>query len=145
MIAMLAGKLRVSLLPLMKVLLNAPRNHYSICFAHNTVAGILLMTRKLSVASQSWPLKQTFRIARGAKNEAVVVVATIDDGNHSGRGECVPYARYGETVASVTGQIEKLRRRVETGISRQDLQTLLPAGAARNALDCAMIDLEAKM
>jgi len=103
------------------------------------------MTRKLSVASQSWPLKQTFRIARGAKNEAVVVVATIDDGNHSGRGECVPYARYGETVASVTGQIEKLRRRVETGISRQDLQTLLPAGAARNALDCAMIDLEAKM
>lgn len=102
------------------------------------------MTRKLSVASQSWPLKQTFRIARGAKNEAIVVVATIQDGDHSGRGECVPYARYGETVASVTGQIEKFRRRVEGGISRQDLQTLLPAGAARNALDCAMIDLDAK-
>lgn len=103
------------------------------------------MTRRLSVESQSWPLKQTFRIARGAKNEAVVVVATIRDGDHSGRGECVPYARYGETVTSVTGQIGKLRLRVEGGISRQDLQTLLPAGAARNALDCAMIDLEAKM
>jgi L-Ala-D/L-Glu epimerase len=102
------------------------------------------MTRKLSVASQTWPLKQTFRIARGAKTEAVVVVATIQDGDHSGRGECVPYARYGETVASVAGQIEKLRRRVESGISRQDLQTVLPAGAARNALDCAMVDLEAK-
>lgn len=102
------------------------------------------MTRKLSVASQSWPLRQVFRIARGTKNEAVVVVATIEDGDHSGRGECVPYARYGETVASVVAQIGKLRRRVEGGISRQDLQTLLPAGAARNALDCAMIDLEAK-
>ncbi len=102
------------------------------------------MTRKLSVASQSWPLRQTFRIARGAKNEAVVVVATIEEGGHAGHGECVPYARYGETVASVISQIEKLRRRVEGGISRQDLQTLLPAGAARNALDCAMIDLEAK-
>lgn len=102
------------------------------------------MTRKLSVASQSWPLKQTFRIARGAKNEAVVVVATIEEGDRSGRGECVPYARYGETVASVVGLIQKARRRIEGGISRQDLQTLLPAGAARNALDCAMVDLEAK-
>ena len=102
------------------------------------------MTRKLSVASQSWPLKQTFRIARGSKNEAVVVVAAIEEGDHSGRGECVPYARYGETIASVVNQVEKLRRRIEGGISRQDLQTLLPAGAARNALDCAMIDFEAK-
>lgn len=103
------------------------------------------MTRKLTVESQSWPLKQTFRIARGAKNEAVVVVAAIGEGDRSGRGECVPYARYGETVASVVGQIEKLRRRVERGLSRQELQTLLPPGAARNALDCALVDLEAKI
>lgn len=103
------------------------------------------MTRKLSVASQSWPLKQTFRIARGSKTEAVVVVATVQEGNHSGRGECVPYGRYGETVSTVTAQIERLRRRIEGGISRQDLQSLLPAGAARNAVDCALIDLEAKI
>ena len=103
------------------------------------------MTRRLDVAAESWPLKQAFRIARGAKSEAAVVVAAIREGDHSGRGECVPYARYGESVQSVIGQIETLRREIESGVSRAALQSLLPAGAARNALDCALIDLQAKI
>ena len=102
------------------------------------------MNRNLIVASESWPLKRAFRIARGAKTEAVVVVASVRKGEHTGRGECVPYGHYGESVESVTGQIENLRRAIEAGVSRNDLQSLLPAGAARNALDCALIDLEAK-
>jgi L-alanine-DL-glutamate epimerase-like enolase superfamily enzyme len=102
------------------------------------------MTRTISVASESWPLKQAFRIARGTKTEAAVVVATIRENDHAGRGECVPYARYGESVRGVIGQIESVRREIETGLSRGDLQSLLPAGASRNALDCALIDLEAK-
>jgi L-Ala-D/L-Glu epimerase / N-acetyl-D-glutamate racemase len=103
------------------------------------------MPRILSVASESWPIRNTFRIARGAKTEAHVVVAAIHDGDRIGRGECVPYARYGESVPSVLEQIESLRPQVESGLSSETLQHLLPAGAARNALDCALIDLEAKM
>jgi L-alanine-DL-glutamate epimerase-like enolase superfamily enzyme len=102
------------------------------------------MTRTISVVSESWPLKQAFRIARGTKTEAVVVVATIRENDHAGHAECVPYARYGESVRGVIDQIESVRREIENGISRGDLQSLLPAGAARNALDCALIDLEAK-
>jgi L-alanine-DL-glutamate epimerase-like enolase superfamily enzyme len=102
------------------------------------------MTRSLTVASQSWPLRHEFRIARGAKTEALVVVAGIGQDGLLGRGECVPYARYGETVETVSAQIEAARDRIECGISRHELQSLLPAGAARNALDCALIDLEAK-
>ncbi len=102
------------------------------------------MTRHLTFVTESWPLKQEFRIARGAKTEAVVVVATIREDEHCGRGECVPYARYGESVESVSAQIELVRHRIESGASRHELQSLLPAGAARNALDCALIDLEAK-
>ena len=102
------------------------------------------MTRILTVASESWPLKHPFRIARGVKTEAAVVVATIRQHNHAGRGECVPYARYGESVQSVIAQIESVRGQIESGISCDDLQSLLPAGAARNALDCALIDFEAK-
>src|SRR5437764_15399305 len=102
------------------------------------------MARSLSIAPESWPLKQAFRIARGAKTEAVVVVATIRDGEFAGRGECVPYARYGESVNGVIAQIETIRRDIESGLSREALQVVLPAGAARNALDCALIDLQAK-
>ena len=83
-------------------------------------------------------------LRRGAKTEALVVVAGISQDGILGRGECVPYARYGETVETVLAQIEAARDRIESGISRHELQSLLPAGAARNALDCALIDLEAK-
>ena len=102
------------------------------------------MKRTLSVAAESWPLRRAFRIARGTKTEAQVVVATIAAGQFCGRGECVPYARYGESLPGVVSAITAVRAEIESGISRDHLQTLLPAGAARNALDCALIDLEAK-
>ena len=98
----------------------------------------------LSLMTERWPIAGTFRISRGAKTEAVVVVAELADGQMSGRGECVPYARYGESVASVTAAIEAIRPRLAAGLTRQDLQSAMPPGAARNALDCAFWDLEAK-
>jgi L-alanine-DL-glutamate epimerase-like enolase superfamily enzyme len=98
----------------------------------------------LSAQVESWPLAEAFIISRGVKTEAEVVVAQIADGRFRGRGEAVPYARYDETTASVLAQIEDVRRRIEGGAGRMELQGLLPAGAARNALDCALWDLEAK-
>lgn len=102
------------------------------------------MTRRLSVTAETWPIQVTFRIARGAKTQAHVIVAAIGDGQTVGRGECVPYARYGESVQSVLEEIEGLRAEIENGLTREALQHSLPPGAARNALDCALIDLAAK-
>lgn len=102
------------------------------------------MSRKLTLSVEHFPIAGSFVIARGAKTEAVVVVAAIAEGKSAGRGECVPYARYGESVESVTAQIETLRGPIEDGLDRHALQALLPAGAARNAVDCALWDLEAK-
>ena len=102
------------------------------------------MTRTLTIAVERFPIAGTFTIARGAKTEAVVVKATISDGAAIGRGECVPYARYGESVESVSAAIEGAREAIEAGCDRATLQGLLPAGAARNALDCALWDLDAK-
>lgn len=102
------------------------------------------MKRRLSVAAESWPIASAFRIARGTKTESRVVVAEIREGEHTGRGECVPYARFGESEASVMAAIESLRADIENGLDRHDLQLRLKAGAARNALDCALVDLEAK-
>ena len=102
------------------------------------------MRRRLDVAVERFPLAARFVIARGARTESLVVVATLDGGGHEGRGECVPYPRYGETVDSVVAQIESQRDRLEAGADRQALQSLLPPGAARNALDCALWDLDAK-
>jgi L-alanine-DL-glutamate epimerase-like enolase superfamily enzyme len=98
----------------------------------------------LEVAVERWPISGGFTISRGSKREAVVVVATLADGKHRGRGECVPYARYGESVEGVVAAIEACAQPLTRGLSRVALQTLLPAGAARNALDCALWDLEAK-
>ena len=105
------------------------------------------MTRSsltLSYTVERWPIAGSFGISRGVKTEAVVVVAELADGKARGRGECVPYLRYGETVESVTAQIEGLRPQIEAGLDRRALQTAMPPGAARNALDCAYWDLEAK-
>jgi L-alanine-DL-glutamate epimerase-like enolase superfamily enzyme len=99
---------------------------------------------RLSARLERWPLAAAFVISRGSKSEAEVVVAEIADGDLRGRGESVPYARYGETPDGVVAQIESVRARIEAGASRGELQELLPAGAARNALDCALWDLEAK-
>jgi len=89
-------------------------------------------------------LAGTFTISRGSKTEAVVVVAELDDGIHRGRGEAVPYARYGEVPERVVESIEALVPAIERGLQRTALQAALPAGAARNALDCAFWDLAAK-
>ena len=102
------------------------------------------MARRLTARAERWPLAAAFVISRGAKTEAEVVVAELAEGPHRGRGEAVPYGRYGERVASVLAQIEAVRPALEAGMSRQDLQGLLPPGAARNALDCAFWDLAAK-
>ncbi|MDJ0894730.1 MAG: dipeptide epimerase [Alphaproteobacteria bacterium] len=98
----------------------------------------------LSVKAETWPLAHTFAISRGAKTSARVVVARLSDGSHIGRGECVPYARYGESVDSVSGLLKRLDGPLAEGLDRSGLQQALPAGAARNALDCAFWDLEAK-
>lgn len=96
---------------------------------------------RLSVAVETFPVAGEFNISRGARREAIVVVATLtDEGAIAGCGECVPYARYGETVDSVLAQL----RAAEGVLDRAELQSRLPPGAARNALDCAFWDLEAK-
>ncbi len=99
----------------------------------------------LRVSVERWPIAGSFAISRGSKTEAVVVVAELGEGKARGRGECVPYARYGETVEGVAAAIEALRPRLEAGLDRAGLQTAMPPGAARNALDCAFWDLEAKL
>jgi L-alanine-DL-glutamate epimerase-like enolase superfamily enzyme len=98
----------------------------------------------LSVAIEHWPIAGSFTISRGAKTEAVVVLATIEADGVQGRGECVPYARYGETVEGVAAAIEAMRPLIIAGMDRAELQAALGPGAARNALDCALWDLEAK-
>ena len=99
---------------------------------------------ELVVSTESWPIRGSFTIARGAKTQADVVLVELQGGEFKGRGECVPYARYGESCDSVIEQIESLRQDVEQGLDRIQLQQRLPAGAARNALDCAFWDLQAK-
>lgn len=94
----------------------------------------------LSVKVERWPVAGAFTISRGARTEAVVVVVEAAADGIVGRGECVPYARYGETVEGVVSAIEG----VGTIASREDLARVLPPGAARNAIDCALWDLEAK-
>ncbi len=102
------------------------------------------MTVSLQVSHKSWPIAGSFTISRGSKTTADVVVAEIHEGEYIGRGECVPYARYNESIESVTDLINGLKNDVENGLTRTDLQSRLPGGAARNALDCAFWDLEAK-
>jgi L-alanine-DL-glutamate epimerase-like enolase superfamily enzyme len=98
----------------------------------------------LTVRTESWPIAGSFSISRGAKTEAQVVVVELSDGRRRGYGECVPYARYGETVRGVIDALSGLSDRLALGLDRAALQQALPPGAARNALDCAFWDLEAK-
>ncbi len=99
---------------------------------------------RLVVTDERWPIAGAFTISRGSKTEAHVVVVELNRDGHVGRGEATPYARYSESVESVLGQIEGVRSAVEAGGDRHRLSTLLPPGAARNAIDCALWDLEAK-
>ena len=98
----------------------------------------------LIVRIESWPIRGSFAISRGSRTEAITVVAEVSQGGLVGRGECVPYPRYGETPAVSATALEGLQDAVARGLDRVALQAALPAGAARNALDCALIDLEAK-
>lgn len=99
----------------------------------------------LSVIPVSSPLKTRFAISRGVKTTAETVRVSLSDGTHTGRGESVPYGRYDETIESVTEQIESIRAHLRAGLSREELQSTLPAGAARCAVDCAMWDFDAKI
>jgi L-alanine-DL-glutamate epimerase-like enolase superfamily enzyme len=99
---------------------------------------------ELSVRIERWPIAGAFTISRGSKTEAVVVVVEVSDGTHRGRGESVPYARYGETADGIVAAIEALRPAVRQGLDRIALQRALGPGAARNALDCAYWDVNAR-
>jgi L-Ala-D/L-Glu epimerase len=92
---------------------------------------------------QTWPLDKPFRISRGTRTEAQVVVVTVTDGQHTGRGEGVPIKRYNQNPASILAEIESIKS--APNLNRGQLQNLLPPGAARNAVDCALWDLEAKI
>ncbi len=99
---------------------------------------------ELSVRIERWPLAGAFTISRGSKTEAVAVVAELSDGPYRGRGESVPYARYGETPDGIVAAIEAMRPALRRGLDRAALQDAMPPGAARNALDCAYWDVNAK-
>ncbi len=98
----------------------------------------------LKLENQSWPIAGSFRIAHGHVRQIHIVRVEISDGRFTGRGECRPYARYGETPKTVCAQIVAVADIIKSGISTDALQTRLPAGAARNAVDCALWDLKAK-
>jgi len=103
------------------------------------------MARTLTALGESFPLATPFRISRGVKTAADVVTVTLSEGGVIGRGECVPYPRYGESVESSIIEIEAIREALESGIDRRVLIDMLPAGAARNAVDCALWDLELRL
>jgi len=100
--------------------------------------------RLLTVREEVFPIRGTFRISRGARTEARVLVCEIADGDVVGRGECTPYARYGETVDEVARAIAAIGPAIAGGLEREGLQRAMRPGAARNAVDCALWDLEAK-
>ena len=104
--------------------------------------GLALLNVKIE--TEIWPVAGKFTISRSSLTEISVVTVTLTDGKHIGRGECRPYARYYETPKSVMSQIESIRPQIEKGITTETLQALLPAGASRNAIDCALWDLKAK-
>lgn len=99
---------------------------------------------RLTVAVEHFPIAGAFTISRGSRTQAVIVVATLEEGGLRGRGECVPYARYGESVESVAAALEEQAGWIAAGGSRFDLADRMKPGAARNALDCALWDFEAK-
>src|ERR1700745_2423428 len=100
--------------------------------------------QRLSVSRRAWPLAQALTISRGSRTSAEVVIAEVFDGEFRGRGECVPYPRYGESVDSVVGALEEMGGAGFSGLDRKELQQAMPPGAARNALDCAFWHLDAQ-
>ncbi|MDS7597140.1 N-acetyl-D-Glu racemase DgcA [Agrobacterium tumefaciens] len=102
------------------------------------------MPRYLQATTERFPVAGSFTISRGTRTHADVVTCTIHDGSVTGRGECVPYPRYGESIEGVIADIEAVADTVAAGLTRAELQRLMKPGAARNAVDCALWDLEAK-
>jgi L-alanine-DL-glutamate epimerase-like enolase superfamily enzyme len=102
------------------------------------------MSRQVEIAHESWPIAGSFTISRGSKTAADVVVVTLTEGGLTGRGECVPYPRYEETVPQVLAALEAAKGAIENGLDRADIARHVAPKAARNALDCALWDLEAK-
>ena len=102
------------------------------------------MPYSLNIHTEAWPLAGGFRISRGTRKVSDVLMVEVNDGNYVGRGECFPYARYGEDIDSVQKQLNSVRSEIEHGLDRQALLNVLAPGAARNAVDCALWDLEAK-
>ena len=98
----------------------------------------------LDIAEERWPIAGAFTISRGSKTEAHVVRVMIGQDGHQGHGECVPYPRYAETVPQVMAALTAARNTLEAGVSRAEIPAIMEPMAARNALDCALWDLEAK-
>ncbi len=100
---------------------------------------------QVTIQCERWPVRGVFRIARGCRTEINPVTVSLSEGEAVGRGECIPYQRYQETVAGVAELLQALSPALQAGLSRTALQQRLPAGAARNAVDCALWDLQAKL
>lgn len=98
----------------------------------------------LDIAEECWPIAGAFTISRGSKTEAHVVRVMLGQDGHQGHGECVPYPRYAETVPQVMAALTVARNTLEAGVSRAEIPAIMEPMAARNALDCALWDLEAK-
>lgn len=99
---------------------------------------------KMHCTQESWPLREVFAISRGSKTHAQTVTVTLTQDGHSGHGECVPYARYGETIADTLAALEAARAHIGPNLQAADIPALLAPMSARNALDCALFDLNAK-
>ena len=102
------------------------------------------MAIQVNINRESWPLESEFRISRGSRKVSEVITVSISEEKFTGRGECFPYARYNETLDSVEKQISGIILKLNEKPCREYLRKVLPPGAARNALDCALWDLEAK-
>jgi L-alanine-DL-glutamate epimerase-like enolase superfamily enzyme len=100
--------------------------------------------RKVTLAHERWPIAGSFTISRGSKTHADVVTVTLEEDGHVGRGECVPYGRYNETVEATLAALEQARPAIEAGLTRVDVAAHVAPLSGRNALDCALWDLEAK-
>ncbi len=103
------------------------------------------MTRSLTLQAEAFPLERPFRISRGIKTCAEVVTVTLSQGDLTGRGEGIPYPRYRESIGETIAAIEAQRGLLESGAGRTDLLAAMPPGAARNAVDCALWDLELRL
>jgi L-alanine-DL-glutamate epimerase-like enolase superfamily enzyme len=100
--------------------------------------------RKVTLAHERWPIAGSFTISRGSKTHADVVTVTLEEHGHVGRGECVPYGRYNETVEATLAALEAARSAIEAGLTRAQVPAHVAPLSGRNALDCALWDLEAK-